>query len=202
MRATFSLFQSHLDLAHSYWKQLVCEGDIVVDATCGNGKDTHFLCTLTLNSPEGIVYAFDRQENAIANTRLLIHSLLQKQLGRCILEKRCHSSFPEEIKPGTVKLIVYNLGYLPGGCKNEVTQVGTTLQSIEKAQELIMPGGSISITCYPGHPEGKKEEEAILKSISLLSPQKWSACQHCWVNRKDAPSLILLQKSGYINVDV
>ena len=72
-----------------------------------------------------------------------------------------HTTFPEEIKSGTVRLIVYNLGYLPGSDKALTTKVETTLESINHAQRLIMEGGVISVTCYPGHPEGKKEEEEL-----------------------------------------
>ena len=58
----------------------------------------------------------------------------------------------------TPKLIVYNLGYLPGSDKLLTTKTSSTLLSVEKALSLIAPNGAISITCYPGHEEGKKEE--------------------------------------------
>ena len=54
-----SPFQSHLDLAHTYWKSLVQAGDTVIDATCGNGQDTLFLAKLCLNDQQGLLYAID-----------------------------------------------------------------------------------------------------------------------------------------------
>jgi hypothetical protein len=107
----------------------------------------------------------------------------------------CHSKFPDEILPNSVKLIVYNLGYLPGGDKKLTTIANTTLQSIEKAHRLIQDGGMISITCYPGHPAGKEEESEIVRFSSTLDSQIWSCCHHRWTNRNNAPSLLLIQKS-------
>ena len=40
MHSSFSLFRSHLDLAHQYFESLLNIGDFVIDATCGNGHDT------------------------------------------------------------------------------------------------------------------------------------------------------------------
>ena len=40
---------------------------LCIDATCGNGGDTAFLCRLS--SPEGRVLGFDIQPEAIASTR-------------------------------------------------------------------------------------------------------------------------------------
>lgn len=91
-------------------------------------------------------------------------------------------------------LIVYNLGYLPGGDKTITTESSTTLESLQAAFPLIMPGGAISIACYPGHPSGKTEEENVMTFASSLDPQVWSCCHHRWLNRRNAPSLILIQR--------
>lgn len=196
MRRSFPLFQSHLDLAHSYWSQITQIGDTVIDATCGNGYDTLKLCQLVLSADKGKVYAFDIQEQAIESARQMIQNqLLPEQMVQVEFQQRCHSTFPVSIPPESIKLIVYNLGYLPGGNKTETTQTETTLQSLRQAQELLQPGGLISVTCYPGHPEGAREEEAILQNISQLSPQEWSCCHHVWLNRRQAPSLLIIQKA-------
>lgn len=195
MRTHFPLFQSHLDLAHQYWTHLVQAGDIVIDATCGNGYDTLKLCQLALSLDKGKVYALDIQKAAIisAQTYLAAHLPIDHQV-RVEFEQRCHSSFPVSIVPTSVKLIVYNLGYLPKGDKTYTTQVKTTLGSLSQAQELLQVGGAISITCYPGHKEGAREEESILNYVSTLSPKTWSCCHHNWLNRQQAPSLLLIQK--------
>lgn len=187
----FSLFKSHLELAHHYWQKVVLREDIVIDATCGNGHDTLFLAKLR----PGKLYSMDIQPEALqATTTLLNEHLKEEEKKGIVLEERCHSGFAEELLPGTVKLIVYNLGYLPGGNKQRTTLCETTLRSLQAAIKLIKPGGLISVTCYPGHAEGEKEEAALLTWAAHLKRQEWSCCHHRWINRDKAPSLLLLQK--------
>jgi hypothetical protein len=195
MRSFFPLFQSHLDLAHDYWARLVKIGDAIIDATSGNGYDTLKLCQLALSIDKGKVYAFDIQSTAIESTRQLIQHFPAELRSRIHLEQRCHSTFPDMIVPESIRLIVYNLGYLPGGDKRLTTCKDTTLQSLSRAKNLLLPGGAISITCYPGHAEGAQEQEALLDYTSRLSPSQWSCCHHVWLNRQQAPSLLLIQKN-------
>ncbi len=196
MRHSFSLFQSHLDLAHSYWSRLVQPGDTVIDATCGHGYDTLKICQLALSINKGKVYAFDIQNQAIESARQYINAHLPLDLRQQIFfQQCCHSLFPSEISPSSVRLIVYNLGYLPKGDKTCTTRLDTTLQSLNQAQHLLQPGGILSVTCYPGHPEGAIEQEAILHYAALFSPQEWSCCHHSWLNRQQSPTLLIIQKN-------
>lgn len=196
MRTTFPLFNSHLDFAHEYWSQIVQKGDIVIDATCGNGHDTLKLCQLALSFDKGKVYAIDIQKQAIESTYHLLFAHLSVELqNRIIFQQTCHSHFPEGVYTEKIKLIVYNLGYLPKGDKSKTTLGETTLKSLKQAQEIIQPGGMISVTCYPGHDEGFREQEVLLEYLSTLPSQTWSCSHHCWMNRHHAPNLLLLQKS-------
>jgi SAM-dependent methyltransferase len=190
MRSTFPLFQSHLDLAHAYWKQLLTPFDSVIDATCGNGKDTLFLASIVT---EGKLFGIDIQKEAIQNTRQLLASSIPKR-DHVKLFEQSHCVFPEEISPESISLIVYNLGYLPGGNKQLTTIHDHTLKSVQAALLLLKKGGVITLTCYPGHPEGKIEETLLLKWGSSCSPKEWSFCHHRWLNRENAPSLIVIQK--------
>ncbi|MBA3815323.1 MAG: class I SAM-dependent methyltransferase [Parachlamydiaceae bacterium] len=195
----FFLFQSHLDLAHAYWKKSLEKGDIAIDATCGNGYDTLELAHLIFDKKKqqtGQLAALDRQMDAIEATRARLKEVFAEDVMQYIhLSKQCHSSFPDYFEMESVALIVYNLGYLPGGNKSLTTMSSTTIQSLEAALPLITPGGCISITCYPGHEEGKNEENMIKKFAAALSPRQWSSCHHTWLNRNQAPSLLILQKA-------
>lgn len=197
MKNSFSLFQSHLDLAHFYWSQLIQIGDKVIDATCGNGYDTLKLSELALSFDQGEIYAFDIQKDAIVSAQHYLAQNLSSELNKRVhFQQRCHSTFPEALNPASIKLIVYNLGYLPGGHKQQTTQTKTTLQSLQHAQTLLQVGGMISITCYPGHPAGAEEQTCLLDYTCNLSPKEWSCCHHVWLNRKQAPSLLLMQKAN------
>lgn len=192
MRSTFPLFQSHLDLSHSYWTKLLQPHDLVIDATCGNGKDTLILASLV---PDGQVIGIDIQATAIQKTLALLQANLPN-INFIQLLQQSHQSFPSWILPQSVALIVYNLGYLPGGNKNLTTRKDDTLTSLEAAIQLIKEGGAISLTCYPGHTEGEEELLALLDWCASLSPKEWSICHHTWINRQKAPSLLFIQRKN------
>lgn len=193
MRHSFPLFQSHLDLAHRYWQGVLCPGDLCLDATCGNGHDTLILARLV--TEKGTLYAIDIEQKAIdATTKLLHEHLSEGALPRLKFDLGCHSSLPQEILPESLKLIVYNLGYLPGGNKQKTTHTQTTLTSLHHALLLLKKGGCISVTAYPGHEEGKREEEALIDFFKTLPPQEWNVCHHRFCNRKDSPSLFMIQR--------
>lgn len=195
MYSRYPLFRSHIDLAHKYWKELIKKGDAVIDATCGNGHDTLVLSQLALTPSCGSLTAFDIQKTAIESSQ----EFLCHHLSKAIFEKirfihGCHSEFPLDIPLNSIKLIVYNLGYLPGGNKLKTTITETTLKSLNSALSLIKEGGAISITCYPGHLEGAVEEKHVIEFSSHLEPREWNCCHHRWMNKTQAPSLILIQK--------
>ncbi len=182
-----SIFNSHLDLARLYWDKVLQKRDWAIDATCGNGHDTLFLASKC----EGVI-GLDIQERALQKTRELLETSGVEK-GKVLLYHQSHESFPDRDKP--IRLIIYNLGYLPGGDKEITTRVHSTLKSLENALELILPQGIVSITCYPGHPEGALEESALLRFSESLSPQQWSVSFHSWKNRCQAPSLLIIQKN-------
>lgn len=187
--------RAHINLAHFWWSQLLKRGDIAVDATCGNGFDTVVIAKLLLPQLAGTLFAMDLQSDAIAATK----RRLEVQVGdKAALDvtflQQCHSQFPSSLFPATVKLIVYNLGYLPGGDKTLTTQSVSTLASLQQALPLIVPGGAISITCYPGHAAGAEELTEILSWATTLDSRSWSCCHHHWVNRSQSPTWLLLTR--------
>ena len=195
MHKQFPLFQTAIDLAHSYWKQCVASGDTVIDATCGNGHDSTFLASLALTRAAGTLHLFDIQQKAVQQTQERLQNLHPDLLPRIHFHNVCHSHIASYAAKETVTLIVYNLGYLPTGDKSITTQAETTLRSVETGLELLRVGGVMSITCYPGHPEGKVEEEALRNAIKKLPQHLWSISWHQWLNRQRSPSLILVQRS-------
>lgn len=170
----------------------------MIDATCGNGYDTLFLSTLVLDDKKkGRVIAIDKQQQAVENTQKLLKEKISPIfLDKIFVYKQCHSSFPFSIEKESVSLIVYNLGYLPGGNKTLTTTGSITLESLKAATSLIKREGAISVTCYPGHDAGKPEEEMVLDFAASLDPHEWSSCHHRWINRNSSPSLILIQRAS------
>lgn len=185
----------HLTLVKKYWTAHVRPGDTLLDATCGNGHDTLFLCSLLQG--RGELIALDIQESALQNTALRLQTLPLEFQKTAYLLKQCHSKLPKTKEPP--HLIVYNLGYLPGGDKNATTKTETTLESLQDALQILGPGGAISIMCYPGHEEGVKETEKVisfLKSKSVIRYQYTQiperAFQRCELTAQVPTSPLLL----------
>ena len=170
-------------IAHSYWEKLIKPGDVVIDATLGNGYDTLFLAKLLKG--DGQLIGYDIQKNAIENTLALLKKNLQKEELECITLKHASHEFFEV---PFAKLIVYNLGYLPGGDKTITTHAETTLNSIKDACRILQEGGAVSVMCYVGHEEGAEEYEKLFTYFSSLPPEKFLVCHHQWINREKAPS--------------
>lgn len=187
MSRNFPVFNSHLDLAHHYWERFLRPGDWAIDATCGNGHDT---LKLAQTKEIGGVIGIDIQPEALQSTQTLLG-----ERSNVHLYCQSHADFPPLASLRPIRLIVYNLGYLPGGNKQMTTLTPTTLESVRKALQLVVPGGAVSIVCYPGHPEGLVEEKALLGEISGLSPQDWNVCYHTFPNRVLSPSLLFIQKN-------
>lgn len=192
MRKNFPLFQSHLDLTKKIWSSLIQGPSTVIDATLGNGKDAAFLIHLLEKFPNSHFYGLDIQETALIETKKEVGNLPKWAALYC----QSHATFPPEITPASAALLVYNLGYLPGGDKAITTQTSTTLQSVEAGLSLLQSGGIISITLYPGHEEGKREAEALIDWGKALSPKEWSVSYLQFTNRKASPALLLIQKAA------
>ncbi len=179
------MFQSHLTFAHQFWEKILNPGDWAIDATCGRGRDTLKLAACV--GPSGGVIALDIQKEAIEATRAAIEGHSQVHLFHA-----SHEAYPLLCHENPIKLIVYNLGYLPGGDKNLTTHVETTLLSIERGLELLVEGGAMCITCYPGHPEGALELKALLDMP--LDTSRFQVTHYAKQERPLAPSVLIILK--------
>ncbi len=166
-------------------------GDLAVDATMGNGRDTENLCRWVGKS--GMVYAFDIQEQALAATgeRLRNAELLE----RAVLIHAGHERMAEYVqKP--VQAVVFNLGWLPGGKHSVTTKTDTTERAVDAALKLLRPGGLLSVCVYPGHEEGKQELAMLLSKCKSLNVRRFTVLHHHFLNAgEEAPRLILIQKN-------
>ncbi len=195
MRKPFLLFSNPIELAHLFWEKTLKKGDIVIDATVGNGKDTLALAKSLLKLGGGTLYGFDIQEAAIKATYDRIQLFAPEFLPSLHLMHTSHETFPITLRPNSVSLIVYNLGYLPAADKTITTLSESTCISISNALTLLSPGGYLSILCYPGHAEGAKEFQNIQEISSGLDKTVYCSSIHLFSNRNKSPALILIQKN-------
>ena len=178
-------------LAHLFLREVVRPGDRVVDATCGNGHDTLFLAQLV--GPEGKVWGFDIQEQAMAATAALLEGAGCRE--RVELHHAGHEQLTTSVT-SPVDAVVFNLGYLPGGDKGCITSPHNTVVALTQAVELLAPGGRICISLYTGHPGGMEESDAVEAWGAGLLPREF----HVWCSRQmnrsaGAPYLIMVEKA-------
>lgn len=178
-------------LAADYMIRTIREGDTVVDATMGNGKDTLFLCDLVGGS--GHVYAFDVQAEAVERTRERVREAGFEP--RTTLLLAGHETMADHVK-APVQAVMFNLGWLPGAEHIVTTRTETTLKAVSAALELIAPGGIVTVCVYPGHEEGTRELKALKEYVSGLSVRTFNVLYHSFVNASSqTPQLFLIQRN-------
>ena len=161
-----------VQLAQTLLGKYLRAGDRAIDATLGNGHDTLFLARSV--GEDGRVYGFDIQQSALENTW---QRLDQAGLaGRVSLYQAGHESMAIQLSPslqGQVRVVMFNLGYLPGGDRQRTTAAITTLAALQQALLFLAPGGLLSVMAYTGHPGGREEAEAVKAWAYGLAGPPW-----------------------------
>jgi tRNA A58 N-methylase Trm61 len=180
------------DINKLYLEQIINEGDIVVDATMGNGYDTKYLAQKV--GENGFVYSFDVQEEAIKSTA--------KKLEKENLDKRVklildgHENMDKYVEK-EVSCIVFNLGYLPRAKHRIITKPNTTIKAIEHSLKLLKPHGVVSISIYTGHEGGMDEKNSVYDFVKNLDQSDFDVLECGFVNQiNNPPQLVLIEKKN------
>ena len=133
---------------------------LCVDATCGNGGDTAFLCNLT--APAGRVLAFDVQPEAIRSTRTRLE---QANVPADRYELICgsHADLLQYVQPGTADAVMFNFGWLPGADHAVFSTAQSSIPALQAALQAVRPGGIVSAILYSGAVIGSDEKQAVLR---------------------------------------
>ena len=174
--------------------KIVQKGDIVIDATMGNGYDTIYLGNLV--GENGKVYAFDVQEEAIKSTKKKVERDNMTDRVELILDG--HQNLDKYVKE-EVSCVVFNLGYLPRAKHVVITKPDTTLEAIKKSLKVLKPNGIISIASYIGHEGGLEEKNYICEYLDNLNQNEFNVLHMQFTNQiNNPPQLILIEKKGDI----
>ncbi len=186
----FSELLSPTALAKLIISRRITPGDNVVDATAGNGHDTLFLAELV--GRFGKVYSFDIQSEALEATqeRLKKQNLLATVT--CINDS--HKMIDQYV-PKPISGAMFNLGYLPGGDHSIATVVEESLPAIKIVLDLLKISGLVTIVTYPGHAEGKREEEKISEFVHSLDKERFAVMITKFIKKSgDPPNVIAIEK--------
>ena len=182
-------------LAREVLERVVKPGDTAVDATMGNGHDTLTLCEAV--GPQGRVYAFDIQRDAVRKTEELL--LRHGTAGRARLINAGHEHMKEYVQE-PVRAVAFNLGWLPGGDHSITTRWETTSRAVKAALELLRPGGVLVICAYPGHEEGERERVELANLLSGLDNRIYNVLRQQFLNANaGAPECFVVQKTDSLN---
>lgn len=166
-------------------EKMVKEPGFCIDATAGTGQDTIFLCELC--KKKGQVLAMDIQKQAIDLTRERVEK--QGYSSMVTLIQDSHSNMDQYAKEESADLIMFNLGYLPGGDHQLITRPEVTLQAIEKGLCILKEGGMMSILIYSGGDSGFEEKNQILSYLKKLDPRKYTVIVDSFYNKPNNPPI-------------
>ena len=166
-------------MVHEFIKDFIKKDDICLDLTVGKGQDALFLLNLI---PEGYLYAFDIQKEAIACSE----ALLGNSFSNYQLINDSHSNLCRYVDK-EIGCAVLNLGYLPNGDHSINTSADTTIEAIKQAVSLLRVDGIISICFYPGTETGKEEMDSVLNYLKTLDSGKYLVIVNQFYNRPNNP---------------
>ena len=178
-----------LPFAKKLMGETIVAGEIVIDATTGNGNDTLYLAELVGDS--GRVFAFDIQQAALDTTLQRLGELSERV--SLILDSHEHV---KKYVDGQIGGAVFNLGYLPHSEDlSIVTTPDSTIKAIHTMLGMLKKGGIIAVSIYDGHEGGGEERDALLAYVKSLHQSHVHVVRYELLNqRNNPPFLILLEK--------
>ena len=181
-----------LTINEKFFREHVPRGGFCIDATAGNGHDTAALCFLV--GERGRVLAFDIQERAVENTRARLREKGLGGIGKVVLDS--HANMAAYAEPETADLIVFNLGWLPGGDHSIFTRPESTIKAVEAGLGLLKDGGAMSISVYYGGKNGCEERDALLEYLKTVDNTRYTVLKTEFCNRAGAvPISIFILKT-------
>lgn len=157
---------------------------ICVDATAGTGKDTLFLCQLS--EENGHIYSMDIQEEALKQARERINRAGYEGKVTWIHDGHEHM---DQYVTEEVDLIMFNLGYLPGGDHSKATRYETTMEAVMKGLDLLRSGGLMTLMIYSGGDSGFEERDALLPFLKNLDHRQYTVILEPFYNKPNTPPL-------------
>lgn len=181
---------SAVELCHEFLELHVTPGGLYLDATCGNGNDTLFLCRLA--GQNGRVLAMDIQQKAVDRTNKRLTDAGYEKVGRAVLYD--HAKLGELVQPGKVDCVLFNFGWLPGAEHTVYSTAQGSLSALCAALDALRPGGVLAAVLYSGKVIGDAEKQAALAFFRSLPLTKYTVlvCEFAnWADTAPLPCFVI-----------
>jgi 16S rRNA C1402 N4-methylase RsmH len=163
--------EERLTAAAASWIELALfDGALAVDATVGNGYDTLFLAHRV--GPRGKVLGFEVQKAALAGAREILKFV--GSIDRVSLIHDSHTRLADYLPTGaSITGAMFNLGYLPRGNRQIITQPETTVRALGSALDHLAENGRVTVLVYRGHEGGIPEYQEVRRFLEELPEDRW-----------------------------
>ena len=181
---------SAVQLCHEFLTAHLQPGGLYVDATCGNGHDTEFLCRLA--GPTGRVLALDIQPAAVENTNTRLGAAGLGAIGQALVHD--HARLAELVAPGTADCVLFNFGWLPGADHEVHSTADGSLPALQAALDALKPRGVLAAVLYSGQVIGDSEKQAALGFFRALPLTKYTVlvCEFAnWASTAPLPCFVI-----------
>lgn len=155
---------SAVTLCHEFLRARCPAGGLYLDATCGNGHDTLFLCQLA--GANGRVVALDIQPAAVEATNRRLAEAGFAGIGHAVVMD--HADLLTAVAPGTADAVLFNFGWLPGADHSVHSTAENSLNALDAACRALRPGGVLAAVLYSGRVIGDSEKQAALQWFRSL----------------------------------
>lgn len=186
---------SAVRFSHEFLAGRLTAPALCVDATCGNGGDTEFLCRLCARSgaPGWQVVAMDLQLQAVESTRarLAAAGFAEPRLHAVCAD---HAHLLRYVAPGSADAVLFNFGWLPGAEHTVYSTAESSLPALEAALTALRPGGVLSAVLYSGKTIGSAEKQAVLAWLRALPLSEYTVlvCEFAnWAETAPLPCFVL-----------
>ena len=181
---------SAVQLCHDFLQMRLMPGGLYLDATCGNGHDTLFLCRLAGDT--GRVLGLDIQPQAVANTNKRLQDAGFGAVGRAVLHD--HADLGALVQPGTADCVLFNFGWLPGAEHAVHSTAEGSLPALRSALAALKPGGVLAAVLYSGKIIGDGEKQAALAFFRSLPLTQYTVlvCEFAnWASTAPLPCFVI-----------
>ena len=181
---------SAVQLCHAFLTARLAPGGLYVDATCGNGHDTLFLCSVA--GENGRVIGLDIQPQAAANTNALLAANGMAAIGRA--ECCDHRELLRFAPPGSADCVMFNFGWLPGAAHDVHSTADSTLPALQAGLDALKPGGVLAAVLYSGKVIGNAEKKAAAEFFRSLPLADYTVliCEFAnWADTAPLPCFVI-----------